>query len=192
MGRSTKPRTAKPRKGHTAATAGKAGKRTHAKGARPGAAAAGMLSPAAKSAALGAVLPKTPVSCLRKTVLLAGASQSAGKAGGASICWSPTLVTRKETTWSAEQYDRSPCAQPKIYCCDYCGLYFRGTRHHCEECEDFDVCDTCWSQKPPVQSFCDHDRGSYSLQDEVAEDDDGAESLAEDAAGSEDDDPSWP
>ena len=140
MGRSTKPRTAKPRKGHTAATAGKAGKRTHAKGARPGAAAAGMLSPAAKSAALGAVLPKTPVSCLRKTVLLAGASQSAGKAGGASICWSPTLVTRKETTWSAEQYDRSPCAQPKIYCCDYCGLYFRGTRHHCEECEDFDVC----------------------------------------------------
>ena len=138
MGRTAKPQKAKAKTG-AAQGKPKPGKRTHAKRASSGP-IAGMMSPAAKSAAIAAAMPKTPSSCLRKTALLAGASKGAGGKAGASICWSPTLVTRKETTWSAEQYDRSPCAQPKIYCCDYCTNYFRGTRHHCEECEDFDVC----------------------------------------------------
>ena len=43
----------------------------------------------------------------------------------------------------------------------------------------------CWSQKPPVQSFCDHDRDTYSLHDEVTEDD-------EDVSSGEEEDPSWP
>ena len=33
------------------------------------------------------------------------------------------------------------------YCCDRCGISdFRGARYHCEECDDFDLCEQCFHQ----------------------------------------------
>jgi hypothetical protein len=114
----------------------------------------------------------------------------AGKNGGAvgtptgqaakpkGVTFSPQLCHFSET-YSKQEYDRTPCmgAMAQDYFCDVCGQDIQDIRFHCGECDEFDLCQSCYvkeGNKHPcgLDSFCTPDMIDYEDEGDEGEGDD--------------------